>query len=423
MKYIRYILPNNLKVIICPMQHVKSVSIGIWVGVGGRYENDEENGIAHFLEHMLFKGTHTQTAMQITQSIEGVGGNMNAFTSEEYTCYYAKVPCQHTEKALSVLCDMYQDPLLKNEHIKKEKEVILEELKMHVDMPSQHVYDLLSQTIWPSQPLGRILVGTEKTINGITRRDLTRFHNQYYNASNTVVSISGAVEPGKIMTLIRRKFSKINKGKKYTFDAVREDQQKPRLSIKTHQTQQCHICVGLRALPRSHPERFAFRLMNVILGENMSSRLFQEVRERRGLSYDISSSIERFKDTGTLMISGGTDAPRLPRTLKCIFDVLYKMKKKGVTADELKRAKEYLSGQLSLSMERTTNQMIYAGECEIVEDKIMKLEDILKAIRKVNTENVKRICEVIFQDNRLNMALIGPVEDKGLILKTLHIGG
>lgn len=421
MKYRTTQFSNGLRLVTSPMSDVKSVTMGVWVGVGGRYEDESISGVSHFLEHMLFKGTKKRTAKEISEAIEGVGGSTNAFTTEESTCFYAKVTDEHCFKTLDVLADMFRAPLFKTSDINKERAVILEELRMNVDVPSHHVFEILRKLMWPKHPLGRMLTGTEETINHIRRTDLVRFKEKNYTASNIVVSIAGAIHERKTIAEVGKKFAFLKKEKASSCIPALETQSEPELKVHKKKTEQTHFTMGIRAFARNHPDRFALRVLNAILGENMSSRLFQEIREKKGLSYDIGSSIERFLDAGTLIISGGVDIRNLEKAVEGTLKELIKLKKSAVSKKELSMAKEYSIGQLILGLEKPSSQMIYTGESELCSGEILSLPELIRRIRGVRIEDVQQVAQTLFMNEKINLAVIGPVEKEKSIKELFHL--
>lgn len=413
--YKKYVFDNGLRLVLCPMSEMRSVAIGVWVGVGGRYENDEICGVSHFLEHMLFKGTKKRTAAQISQSIEGIGGNMNAFTTEELTCFYVKVMEDHFKQAIGVLSDMFENPAFKTKDIDRERAVILEELRMNIDVPSNFVYELLRRIMWPKHPLGRMLIGTENTLNTIKRQNLIEFKNKNYSAQNMVIAIAGKINPHEVVHEVEKKFTFLKKNLTPSFAPARDGQVKSLVKIQHKKTEQTHFCIGVRSFHRNHPDRFALRVLNAILGENMSSRLFQEIREKLGLSYDISSSVERFLDTGSLVISGGVDIRHLPKVVEKTLLELEKLKRKPISKKELNMAKKYCVGQTSLELEKTSSQMIYIGESELSSGKIFEIDEIIRKVQSVTAEDIQKVAQKLFVDEHLNLAVIGPVKNTSKI--------
>jgi len=421
MRYKKIKFENGLRLVTCPMSEMRSITIGIWVGVGGRHEEDALSGVSHFLEHMLFKGTQKRTAAQISQAIEGVGGSMNAFTAEESTCFYVKVMSDHFNQAIDVLADMFHSPSFLPKDIDRERRVILEEFRMNIDQPSHYVFDLLRNVMWPRHPLGRMLIGTEKTISNIQRKNLIDFKERNYTAENIVVAIAGRMDEKKVIDLVRKKFLFLQKSGFPGYLRVKDEQKTSQGEILHKKTEQTHFCIGVRALERDHPDRFALRVLNAILGENMSSRLFQEIREKLGLSYDINSSVERFSDTGVLIVSGGVDIRHLPQAIEKTLKELEKIKKKMVPKRELEMAKEYCVGQMSLAVEKTSSQMVYIGESELSSGEILSIDEMIRRVRKVTAEDIQRVSKELFVNHRLNLAVIGPVDRKERIKNLFHL--
>ena len=421
MKYIKYTLDSGVRLVMCPMSEMKSISIGVWVGVGGRHESDEMSGISHFLEHMLFKGTKKRTAAEISRAIEGIGGNMNAFTTEESTCFYVKVMGEKVNQALDVLADMFKEPAFHETELERERGVIREELKMSLDVPSQHVFEILRELMWPHQSLGRNLVGTEETIRHMKREHLFQFKDQNYTADNIVISIAGKMKSSEVKHDVEKKFAFLKNRGKPVFIPADEKQHKPEIKIFRKKTEQTHFCIGVRAYRKNHPDRFAQRILNAILGENMSSRLFQQIREKMGLSYDISSNMERFQDTGSMLVAGAVDERNLVKAIQAVLGELVKLAQVKVSSDELAMAKEYCVGQAGLGMERTSNQMIYMGESELSSGRILPFPDMVRSMRRVIREDVKKVAEDLFREGKLNLAIVGPIREEEKLEKAFHI--
>jgi predicted Zn-dependent peptidase len=312
-------LENGLTVATAEMPHMASVSLGIWVGVGGRCEAEEVGGISHFIEHMLFKGTKRRTARDISQAVEGIGGYLNAFTSEEHTCFYAKAGHGHFEDLLEVLTDMFLHSTFDAGELAKEREVIKEELAMYLDQPQQYVQELLNAALWPGQPLGRSITGTVKTLDAISRERMFDFQRSHYMAEGVVIAAAGRLRHAEVLRAVGRRARQFPGGPRPRFEPVTGAQERPVVRLHTKKTEQTQIALGVRACSRHQEQRFALRLLNAVLGENMSSRLFQTVREEKGLAYSIYSGNSFFDDTGDLVISAGLDLGNLEKTLKIIL--------------------------------------------------------------------------------------------------------
>ncbi len=416
-------LKNGLKVITNRMPNMQSAAVGIWIKTGGRFENEEHKGIAHYLEHLLFKGSKKYSCRLIKESIEGVGGALNGFTSEELTCYLVKIPGRHINLAVDVLSDMVLNPLLDCEEVNKERTVILEELKMYKDQPQSYMYELLDELLWPQQPLGQAIIGTVDSINRINRNDLAGFQKKYYCASNIVVSAAGLVDHDKFISRIGSIFPKNGLPMQAEYLAAKEEQSKPQLNIFNKDTEQAHLAIGFHAFKRNHPLRHALGLLHVVLGANMSSRLFNEVREKRGLAYEIGTQVKRFFDTGAFIVHAGMDNNKVEDAISVILEELAKIKSRQVSLDEFKRAKDFYLGQLTLALEDTLDHMLWIGESIIAMDKAYSLNQILKVVNKIKREDILECAKLIFKNEHLNLALIGPLKNnESSIYNKLRIG-
>ncbi len=412
---------NGLSVIVSPMPQMASVSLGIWIGVGGRYETARQSGISHLVEHMLFKGTHARTARGLKQAIEGVGGAFNGFTSDEVTCYMVKVPSKHMELGIDILADMVLNPRFDAEDLAREKSVICEEIKMYRDQPSDHVLDLLSEIMWPGNAMGRPLTGNITTVKSLKRDELIKFREDSYHPGNIAVVAAGKVDPERVFSCAMERFEGQKKGKMLTFETPAVSQKTPRVKVCRGDTKQAHIAMGFHAPDRNIRERFAMKLMNVILGGNMSSRLFEELREKYGLCYDISSAYKRHSDVGEFQIHAGVDSRKAVRSVVAILDELKKLRDIGVTEDELARAKKYASGQFLLAMEGTSTRMLWFGDRFMVRKHIPEVKDVLNRIDGVTLDEIQKVCERIFKASSANLAMIGRMgqRDKNRIKKEL----
>ena len=403
---------NGLRVIVSPMEQRTSVSLGIWIGIGGRYEPGEKSGISHIVEHMLFKGTHSRSAKDLKEAIEGVGGAFNGFTSDEVTCYMVKVPVKYLELGMDILSDMVLNARFDENDLVREKFVVCEEIKMYRDQPAEHVLDVLGGIMWPGNALGRSLTGTITTVKGFTREELIKFKEDSYHPGNIAIVAAGEVDPKKVFKCAEEKFRNRKKGKMPSFNPPKVDQKRNRMKVSTGGTKQVHIAMGFHAMDGGVRERFAMKLMNVILGGNMSSRLFEELREKYGLCYDISSSYKRHSDAGEIQIHAGVDNRKSLRSVIAILDELKKIKDLGVTDDELARAKEYTKGQFLLAIEGTSTRMMWLGDRLMVHKRIPEVKDVLKQIDGVTSSEVHKICEKIFQASLINLAIVGKLSDR-----------
>ncbi len=404
----KVILDNGLTIVMSAMPRMESISIGIWIKAGGRYEKKEQGGISHFLEHMVFKGTKKRSSKELKESIEGRGGLLNAFTGEEFTCYLAKVLAKDAAIAIDVLSDMVLQPKLDRADFLKERLVILEEIKMYMDMPNHYVQELLAELLWPNQPLGRSLAGTFQTVSKMTQKDLEVYRNDRYNPGNIVISIAGKLRSDEIFRVIRRIFGTNKAGKVKTFQAVNLTQDKPAANFYFKETEQTHVAMGIHGYDRFSVYKYALDIFQIILGGNMSSRLFNEVRERSGLAYEISSSVKHYHDTGALVISAGIDNGKVEKAMAVILKVLREMKKNGVTREEFQRAKEFYRGQLLMLFEDTMNDMLWLGEKFVSADMEYRAGDVLRRLDAVKIDDIKYVARDIIKPASVNLAVVGP---------------
>jgi len=403
-------LDNGLTVATAEMPHMASVSVGIWVAVGGRCEAEEVSGISHFIEHLLFKGTRRRSAREISQAVEGIGGYLNAFTSEEHTCFYSRARYDRFDELLDVLADMFLHSTFDPAEIAKEREVIKEELAMYMDQPQQYVQELMNATLWPGQPMGRSITGTVKTLDGISRRHILDFQRERYTAPATLIAAAGRLTHRQAVRAARGYAAKFHAGARRGFAPATAAQTSPVVALCTKKTEQTQIAFGVRACSRHNESRHALRLLNAVLGENMSSRLFQTVREDRGLAYSIYSGNSFFDDTGDLVISAGLDLANLEKTLQIILREIKRLREEPVAAAELGRARDYLVGQLDLSLESTENQMMWAGEQWLGYGKIFAPAAIKQRLSQVRAAEVRAAAREFLRPDQFNLALVSPLK-------------
>ncbi len=415
------ILEDGLRVATLPMEYMESVAIGIWIRAGGRFEESQNNGISHLLEHLLFKGTANRDMMTIKQEIEGRGGSFNGFTSEEHTCYLVKVLSKDAELGLDILSDMVLNPKLDKEEMQKEKDVIVEEINMYKDIPSHYVHEILAEMMWPRQPLGFPLAGTAESVRAITRDDLLKYKEAYYNPGNMLVAATGKIEEEVLAELSQKYFRRAASGPISKFQKVILEQNEPVLKLTTKDTEQTHVALGFHAVDRFSPDKHVLSLINIILGANMSSRLFHIVRDEMALCYEISSSIRRYEDCGAFVVSAGVDNKKLVKSLEIILKELARMKREAVSAEELRRAKEYYKGQLLFALEDTMSHMLWLGEKIISNEKDFSVKSILARIEAVTPEDLLRMANDMFKNANMNLAVIGPVKNDKDIGKALRV--
>lgn len=421
LKYTVSTLGNGMRVVTCEMPWMESVALGLWVGIGGRYEEKAVNGISHFLEHILFKGTKRRSAKQLSQAIESVGGSLNGFTGEECTCYMAKVRHQHLKRAAEVLADMHLNPAVRPGDVEKERAVIREEINMYRDTPQHHVLDLFNEAFWKNHPLGRPLAGTPDTISALSRDDLLKFHARNYTPLNTVCAAAGRVTHEEAVAVAAGLFPGAARAPLPSFLPACPPRRQPELLAQRKGTEQTHFCLGVRGYAREHPDRYALNLMSIALGENMSSRLFQRIREKHGLAYAIHSSVARYRDAGAFTVYAGVENKNTRRAIALIMKELAAVKREGIRKVELSHAKEYWIGQLSMELEKTMNNMLTIGESLLCSGRILTKGEILSKIAEVRLEDVQRVASDVFANAGLGMAAIGPLPEQDReLLDMLH---
>jgi len=391
------------------MPHTCSVSICIFIGVGSRYEAEAEAGISHFIEHLCFKGTQKRpTAREISTAIEGVGGILNGGASKELTVYWCKVAQPHFSLALDVLVDILLHPRFDPEDIERERPVIIEEINMGIDSPSQRVDMLIDELIWPNHPLGRDVAGNKETVAAITRNMMLDYLHGQYLPSNTVVSIAGNIRHREMVTAVSQVLGNWTNQPPGSGYLAYKEQPARRLHIETRDTEQAHLCLALPGLSLFHPKRFTLDLLNAILGEGMSSRLFTEIRDRLGLTYSIHSYVEHFLDTGSVTVSASVEPKNLPVTIKAILEQLSQLKE-VVPESELTKVKEMSKGRLLLRMEDSHSVAGWVGGQEILTGRILSLDQIISIIDAITADELKQLAQELLVGSQLRLAVVGPV--------------
>jgi predicted Zn-dependent peptidase len=402
------VLSNGMRVITCRMPSVESIAIGLWVGVGGRHEAEAHSGMSHFVEHLLFKGTRTRSASAISRAIEGRGGDFNAFTQEDATCYYVRMAARQGEAAFSILTDMYRNPRFAAADVVSEREVIRDEILMYRDQPAQAAEDRLGELLWSVHPLGRPLVGTPATLDAIKRADILKFKTESYVPSSTVLAIAGKVDPERWLRRAERAFADLPARPVPASVPVDDSVPQLRVGLEPRDCEQTHLAMGFRVFGRDDPRRHALKVLSVVLGENMSSRLFQVIREKHGLAYAIQSCTSHFSDTGSLVITAGVDADRVRRVLTLIFREVRKMADQPVGARELRRAQDYLTGQVRLGLESSGRQMNWAGDTVSAYGRFVSPEEVIASVEQVSSAQVQQVAREIFKADRTSLAVVGP---------------
>lgn len=408
MEYQKRVLGNGLRLVGCEMKEKNSFAAGVWINTGSRNENARISGISHFLEHIVFKGSRGYSCSKLKESIEGVGGSFNAFTSEEMTCYWIKLPAQYWGLALDILSDMALYPLMKDADIEKERQVILEEIKMYKDLPQSYVHEMLDELLWPGHPLGRSILGSNETMGRLNARDLRDYHRARYTAANMVVSCAGRMDFSAVERKVSGIFGRMAKRPANTCVPAGKPVTRPAVKLLHKETEQAHVALGFPALRRDHPLKYAQMLLQVVLGGNSSSRLFNEIREKRGLAYEIGAEVKRLKDTGAFIVHAGVANKKLSRAVRLALSELARIREKPVPASELRRAKEFCTGQMMLSLEDSLTHMLWVGEPALRGEKMHSLEDIVRRINAVSAADIRTVARLIFRPRSGRMAVIGP---------------
>ncbi len=405
-------LRKGVRVVTSALAHVESVSLGIWIGAGARDESKAMEGASHFIEHLMFKGTPTRSARQISQTIEGRGGYLNAFTQEESTCYYARVPFDQTARALDVLSDMYLNAKMDAKEIERERGVVLEEIRMYHDQPQHLLHEMLGSCVWPTHPLGRPVAGAEKALTGMTRKSLKGFIEKQYIPSRTVVSFAGKVEHSQCVAWVESLLGGMPKRRCPARRKALATLPQERTSVAERDIEQVHMALGLRCgFGRDDDRRFALRVLNAMLGENMSSRLFQVVRERHGLAYSVHSSIQMYAETGLLVVSAGLDRQRAEKAGKLICDEMVKLRDGRISAAELKRARDYLVGQTRLGLESTSSQMMWLGETVLGYGRWVDPAEAIARVEAVTLADVRGVASELIRPATASMTAVVPEGD------------
>lgn len=419
--YQKVTLDNGLRVVTNAMPHMYSVCIGILIGVGSRYEADSETGVSHFIEHLCFKGTQKRaTAKEISEAIEGVGGILNGGTDKESTLYWCKVPQPHFQLALDVLTDMLLNSRFDSQDIEKERQVIIEEINMSWDSPPQRVGMLIDELLWPNHPLGRDVAGNTKSVAAVTRDMILGYLQGHYLPSNTVVTVAGNIEHQEVVTAINQALGKWTNQQPHPGYLAYEERMAQRLHIETKDTEQVHLCLALPGLSFSHPQRFVLGLLNVILGEGMSSRLFVEIRDKLGLAYSIHSYIEHFLDSGAISIYAGVQPKNLKVAVKAILEQLSQLKEK-IPEAELVKARELSKGRLLLRMEDSSRVAGWFGGQELLTGRILDVDQVISIIDAIDTEQLGQLAQRLLTGERLRLAVVGPIADSEPLEELLRL--
>jgi predicted Zn-dependent peptidase len=408
-KYRKVTLDNGLRLVTATMPQTRSVSIGFFIGTGSRYENDTQAGLSHFIEHLCFKGTSKRpTATEIYTVVEGVGGILNAGTDKELTVYWCKVAQPHFNIALEVLVDMLLNSRFDPVEIEKERQVIIEEINMSLDSPSQRVAMLVDEVLWPGHALGRDIAGSRESVSAITRDMLLDYLAKYYQPGNTVLAIAGDIQHQEVAGMVSHIITDWTENQPQTGYTPYQGERGRRVLIENRDTEQTQLCLALPGLSITHPERFKLDLLNVVLGEGMSSRLFTEIRDKLGLAYSIQSYVEHLLDTGAIIISAGVDTKNLTVAIRAILEELSRLKE-VIPEGELSKAKELSKGRLLLRLEDSRSVASWMGGQEILTGKILSVDEVIAIIDAITAEELQRLARELLVGEQVRLAAVGPV--------------
>jgi len=415
----KIVLDNGIRVVTERIPSVKSVSIGLWVNVGSRDEDHREHGLSHFLEHMFFKGTRRKSAKELAQEMDGLGGEMNAFTSRETTTFYTKVLDEHLPKAINILSDVFHHSLFEPVEIRKEKKVVLEEIKMVEDDPEELLNDFYLEQVWKKNPLGRSILGTLETVSSIRRDDILSFLEKYYHPSQIVISVAGNFNLPQLSKLLNRAFGRYQNRQDY-IPVRTPPAMDTGVYTKKKSLEQIHLCLGIPGVSQTDKDRHAINVLNTVLGGSVSSRLFQEVREERGLVYTIYSYPSYYQDTGLFTVYAGTGVKSARQVIQIILKELKKLRNEGISSKDLRKAKEHLKGSMMLGMESSNNRMGQLAKDELYFSRFFSMSEVLRDIDSVTKDQVFRIANQMFDPNSYSLTTLGPLSKKELGSEILY---
>lgn len=422
MKFKKTILKNGLRIITVPMHETQTATVMISVGVGSRYEADREAGLSHFIEHMLFKGTKKRpTTLHISEELDAIGGEFNAFTSKDATIYYAKADAGHIRTVLDVISDMYLNSKLDPEEIKREKGTILQELNMYEDLPMRSVEDCFENLLYKGNNLGREIIGTKKTIRSFSQKDFQQYMKHFYTASDTIVAVAGKIDEKKVIAQIKKYFSNFKSGRKSKIIKVKEAQKTSQLKIKFKKTDQTHLMLGVRTYHRNHKDRYALGLLATILGGSMSSRMFIEIRERRGLAYYVKTGTESYEDCGYLTTNAGVEHKNLGLAIETILKEYKKISSEKVSQKELQKAKDFIKGKAVMGLEASDEVAGFFMGQERESNRVLTLSEKIALIDKVTPNDILKVAKDIFRNSKLNLAVVGPHKNNKELKKILKL--
>lgn len=403
-------LDNGVRVVTKKMPHVRSVSMGVWVNVGARDESINESGLSHFIEHMIFKGTTRRNAFQIAKQFDAIGGHTNAFTTMETTCYHAKVMDTHLNTMADILADIFLNSVFHETEVEKERPVIFQEIGMVEDNSEEYIHFLAESHYWGNHPLGRSILGTRENIGNFDAETIKDFFHRFYQPDRIVVSVAGNLHHDHILDIVNPSFGSIKPGNGFP------DRIAPRtntdINVHYRPLEQLHVCIETSGLCITDPRRYTFSLLNTIIGGNMSSRLFQEIRERRGLAYSVYSFVSSYVDAGLFGVYAGVSPERSKETISLIIQAFQELKKRQIDASELTDAKEYTKGCLMLAAESTDNQMVRLAQNEIHLGRYVHLEEIVEKIDSVTPDDIRELADDLFNIDSPSLTVLGPIKDE-----------
>jgi predicted Zn-dependent peptidase len=411
-------LRNGIKVITEAMSHVRSVSVGIWVASGSRRESAEQNGVSHFIEHMLFKGTKNRSAEDIARSVDSIGGNLDAFTAKEMVCFNTKVLDEHLPVAIDVLSDLVLNPLFRDEDIEKEKGVILEEIKMDADSPDYLVHEIFSSNFWKDHPLGKPILGTRETVKRFNQGIVQDYYRSVYTPGNLLITAAGNLSHERLLDLVRERFEAVPAATPAPPEPAPATHARIALRSKKD-LEQVHVCLGVPSYPIPHEDRFNCYVLNTMLGGGMSSRLFQNIRERQGLAYAVYSDLSPYSDTGCLSVYAGTSLESAKKVVESVLREFSDLKQNIVPAEELRRAKDHLKGSLMLSLESTSSRMSNLARQEMNFGRFFSLDELAESVEKVTADDVQRVAQTFFDQKQVALTVLGNLDGFKIVREDL----
>jgi predicted Zn-dependent peptidase len=422
MHYEKKVLKNGLRVVLAPMAEATTVTVLIMTATGSRYETRKENGLSHFLEHMFFKGTTKRpTALSISEELDGVGGDYNAYTGKDRTAYYAKVDKKHSDMALDIVSDIFLHSTLPQEEIDRERGPILQELNMYEDTPTRHIGDIFEGLLYGDHPLGWEIIGTKENIKNFKRADFIKYWKRAYGAGNVVVGVAGNFDTKEVVQYIEREFGDLEQGKNPERKLMKEKQKTPQTLVRFKKTDQSHFLLGVRTFDLFHADRYVLAVLSTLLGGGMSSRLFMAVRERRGLAYSVHTGTDAYHDAGYLATQCGVEHANLEETIRVILDEYRRIATEPVEAKELNKAKEYIKGGMAMHLESSDEVVEYLVNQEILRREIVLPEEQMARIDAVTSEDILRVAQAIFRPERLDLAILGPHKQPKKFEKLLRL--